>query len=86
MNPTPSSSVAVAKLSGQPVGARLRITGFALPGDVHQRLLEMGLAPDLECTVVRYAPLGDPMEVRVRGYHLSLRAAEAAGVLVARLG
>ncbi|HOR26070.1 MAG TPA: FeoA family protein [Opitutaceae bacterium] len=45
-------------------------------------MLEMGLTVGTECTVVRYAPLGDPMEIRVRGYSLSLRAAEAAGISV----
>ena len=42
----------------------------------------MGLTVGTECTVVRYAPLGDPIEIRVRGYHLSLRQSEAAGVSV----
>ena len=70
------------KLAGQPVGRRVRIAGFSLEPSVFQRLLEMGLTVGTECTVVRYAPLGDPMEIRVRGYSLSLRAAEAAGISV----
>jgi Fe2+ transport system protein FeoA len=69
-------------LAGQPVGRRVKFTGFALEPSVHQRLLEMGLTVGTACTVVRYAPLGDPMEIRVRGYSLSLRAAEAAGISV----
>lgn len=81
----PATPAASETLAGQPVGSHLRITGFALPGDVLQRLLEMGLAPGLECIVVRYAPLGDPLELRIRGYHLSLRAAEAAGVFVTKI-
>ncbi|HLP00433.1 MAG TPA: FeoA family protein [Opitutaceae bacterium] len=72
-----------AVLAGQPVGTRAKITGFALPPNTHQRLLEMGLTTGTECTVVRYAPLGDPLEIRVRGYHLSLRQSEAAGVHIA---
>ena len=55
------------KLAGQPVGRRVRIAGFSLEPSVFQRLLEMGLTVGTECTVVRYAPLGDPMEIRVRG-------------------
>ena len=73
-------------LAGQPVGRRVKFTGFSLEPSVHQRLLEMGLTVGTECTVVRYAPLGDPMEIRVRGYSLSLRAAEAAGISVSLQG
>jgi len=76
MNPT------IEKLAGQPEGRRLKIIGFALPPDVQQRLLEMGLTTGTECTVMRYAPMGDPMELKVRGYCLSLRIAEAEGVHV----
>lgn len=75
-------NITTEKLAGQPVGRRLKIIGFALPADVHQRLLEMGLTVDTECSVVRYAPLGDPMELKIRGYFLSLRIAEAQGVRV----
>jgi hypothetical protein len=44
--------------------------------------MEMGLTAGTECSVVRYAPLGDPMQVKIRGYLLSLRASEAEGVQV----
>jgi ferrous iron transport protein A len=47
-----------------------------------QRLLEMGLLEGEEIEVVGFAPLGDPMEIRLRDYRLSLRRAEAAGVTV----
>lgn len=62
-------------------GAKGCVTGFAdeaVPG----RLMEMGLLPGTAIEVVRLAPLGDPMDVRVRGYHLSLRRHEARLVLV----
>jgi Fe2+ transport system protein FeoA len=75
-------TITTEKLAGQPVGRRLKITGFALPADVQQRLLEMGLTAGTECTVMRYAPLGDPLEIKVRGYCLSLRLHEAEGVQV----
>ena len=71
-----------SKLAGQPVGQRIKIRSFSLPEGVRLRLLEMGLTEGIECRVVRYAPLGDPMEVQVRGYFPSLRTAEAEGVLV----
>ena len=75
----------VEKLAGQPVGRKLKIVGFDLPPDIYQRLLEMGLTKGTTCTVVRYAPMGDPIELKVRGYSLSLRLAEAAGVQVSCL-
>jgi Fe2+ transport system protein FeoA len=51
-------------------------------GALHQRILEMGLIEGAPIKVVRLAPLGDPMEITVWGYHLSLRKAEAALVEV----
>ena len=51
-------------------------------GDPPVRLLEMGLVPETPVEVVRLAPLGDPMDLRVRGFHLSVRKAEAAHVVV----
>ena len=75
----------IEKLAGQPVGRKLKIVGFTLPPDIYQRLLEMGLTKGTPCTVVRYAPMGDPIELKVRGYSLSLRLAEAAGVQVSCL-
>ncbi|MDR1789776.1 MAG: ferrous iron transport protein A [Opitutaceae bacterium] len=75
----------VRPLAGLPVGSRATIASFDLPDDTHQRLLEMGLLPGAECRVERYAPLGDPLEIKVRGFRLSLRASEAAGIRVAPL-
>jgi ferrous iron transport protein A len=48
------------------------------------RLLEMGLVPGTRIELRRRAPLGDPIELRVRGYALSIRGAEAAGIEVER--
>jgi ferrous iron transport protein A len=69
-------------LSGLAVGDTGRIIGFRLPDDLRQRFLELGLTKGTRCKVVRFAPLGDPIEVEVRGYRLSLRKAEAEGVLI----
>jgi Fe2+ transport system protein FeoA len=49
---------------------------------LRRRLLDMGVVPGAEIEVVRIAPLGDPVEYRVRGYRLSLRRSEAARVIV----
>lgn len=45
---------------------------------LHQRMQEMGVIEGADVEVIRFAPLGDPMEILVQGYHLSLRKAEAA--------
>ncbi len=47
-------------------------------GTIQQRLMEMGVSDGATVEVLRFAPLGDPMEIRVRGFHLSLRKSEAA--------
>ncbi len=66
-------------------GDRGKVSAFNLPADQRQRLLEMGLTLGTEFQVVRFAPMGDPLEIKVRGYHLSLRKKDAAGVCVTRL-
>jgi len=47
-----------------------------------RRILEMGAVPGTEVVVERVAPLGDPIDVRLKGYHLSLRKEEAEKILV----
>ena len=63
-------------------GRKCRIKSVQGNGATYQRLLEMGLIADTELQVIRLAPMGDPMEVRLHGYHLSLRKNEAAMVTV----
>ncbi|MBI2805785.1 MAG: ferrous iron transport protein A [Planctomycetes bacterium] len=63
-------------------GQRVRIEGFVGDDLVLQRLMEMGLLEDEEVEVVGFAPLGDPMEIRLRDYRLSLRQSEAARIRV----
>jgi ferrous iron transport protein A len=64
------------------VGQRARVQ--AIDGDdaLVQRLLEMGLLEGEEIEVVGFAPLGDPIEIHLRDYRLSLRRSEAARVAV----
>lgn len=52
--------------------------------DVRQRLLEMGLVKGTPIELVRFAPMGDPIEIRIRGYRLSLRRIEAEAVTVVK--
>jgi Fe2+ transport system protein FeoA len=63
-------------------GSHGRVMGFDLPAEKSHRLLEMGLTTGTRLQVVRLAPLGDPIEIKVRGYHLSLRKDEAAGIRI----
>jgi Fe2+ transport system protein FeoA len=72
-------------LSNLPIGLRGRVVAFDLPPEQRQRLLEMGLTVGVEFQVIRYAPLGDPLEIKVRGYNLSLRKSDAARIQVVRL-
>ena len=60
-------------------GARGQVTTYHQGFDP-QRYLEMGLTPGTEVEVVRFAPLGDPMEIRVRGYALSIRKRDASRI------
>jgi ferrous iron transport protein A len=51
---------------------------------VRQRLLEMGLTKGTNVELIRFAPMGDPIEISVRGYRLSLRRVEAESVIVSK--
>lgn len=73
---------AAIKLSELAIGANAIIRGFPKTGGAAVRLREMGLLPGTSITLLRTAPLGDPLEIKVRGYHLTLRKSEAAHVLV----
>ncbi|MDR0673613.1 MAG: ferrous iron transport protein A [Zoogloeaceae bacterium] len=69
------------------VGRRGVVTGFAKGGDAgnrvyRQKLLSMGLTRGTAFCVTRKAPMGDPVEISVRGFSLSLRKDEAAALLV----
>jgi ferrous iron transport protein A len=63
-------------------GQRARVVAVAGADAVVQRLLEMGLFEGEDIEVLGFAPLGDPMEIRLRDFRLSLRRQEAAGVTV----
>jgi len=58
-------------------GARVRVTKIGGIGPVKRRIMEMGITKGVEVYVRKVAPLGDPMEIAVRGYELSLRKADA---------
>ena len=64
------------------VGAEGTVVDVRCPRSVARRLMEMGLLPGTLVRVVRVAPLGDPIELRLRSYSLSIRKQEAAGVVL----
>lgn len=70
------------KLSELAVGASAVVREFPKTGAAFVRLREMGLLAGTRVTLVRTAPLGDPLELKLRGYHLTLRKSEAEHVLV----
>ena len=73
------------RLSHLASGRRARITSVQTDGPLGQRLLELGLLEGATITMVRRAPAGDPLEVRISGARLSLRVSEAEHILVEEL-
>jgi Fe2+ transport system protein FeoA len=69
-------------LSRQPIGSSTTIRAVAGEAHVRRRLFELGLVPGTQVSIVRRAPLGDPLELSLRGYRLSLRSVEAALIAV----
>ena len=69
-------------LADVPLGQHVEIASIDCERRLSRRLMEMGLLPGTRVRVVRVAPLGDPIELRVRNYSLSLRRAEAARIAV----
>jgi ferrous iron transport protein A len=71
-------------LADTPIGRVATVRGVAGPRAFRRRLLEMGLTPGTEVRVVTIAPLGDPLQIAVRGGQWSIRRAEAAQIEVER--
>lgn len=63
-------------------GTRCVVSGFTEDGPMTQRLMQLGLLEQAEVEVIRHAPGGDPIEIRIMGYALSLRKQEAQTILV----
>mgnify|MGYP000916638350 FL=1 len=69
-------------LSSLKIGEQAVITHLGCSGLLRRRIIDMGLTPGAWVTVLHRAPLGDPLEIRVRGYELSIRRAEADTIIV----
>ena len=70
------------KLSDLTVGASAVVKDFPKAGSAFVRLREMGVLAGTRITLIRTAPMGDPLEIKVRGYNLTLRRSEADHVMV----
>lgn len=73
---------AAQPLTSLPLGATGTVAEIKLPPENRPRLMEMGLLVGTPVELVRFAPMGDPVEIKVRGYHLTLRKHEAEQILV----
>jgi Fe2+ transport system protein FeoA len=69
-------------LTNLPIGRDARVTAVNGTGRVTRRLLEMGVIPGVAVEVIKTAPFGDPIEIRVRGYSLAMRRSEADAIEV----
>lgn len=67
------------------VGERGRVVSVYGQGAVRRRLMDMGVTKQVEVVIRKRAPLGDPIELTLRGYELTLRKAEAAMILMERI-
>ena len=65
-----------------PIKTKAVITKVGGEGELRCRLLDMGLIPHTRVTLQKVAPMGDPIEIRVRGYELTLRVEEAQKIEV----
>ena len=63
-----------------PIGKEATITSVGGEGALRQHFLDMGVIPGVEVTMVKYAPMGDPVELRIHGYELTLRLADAGQI------
>ena len=65
-----------------PIGKTATIRSVGGEGALRQHFLDMGLIPRTEVTLIKTAPMGDPIEIRLRGYELTLRLDEAQWIEV----
>ena len=70
------------KLNELQIGKSAVITEVGGDGALRQHFLDMGVLPGAEVTAVKLAPMGDPMELRIHGYELTLRITDAAEITI----
>jgi ferrous iron transport protein A len=70
------------KLTNLPIGQTAKVLSIEGNNAITKRLMEMGIVPGVSVRVIKSAPFGDPLEIRVRGYHLAMRRSEAQTIEV----
>lgn len=65
-------------------GEKARVGKITGTGPIKRRMVDMGVVPGAEIEMIRYAPLGDPIEIKIKGGHLSLRLEEAERIIVSQ--
>ncbi len=69
-----------------PIGQSAIITKVGGEGEMRYRFMDMGLIPKTKVTVTKVAPMGDPIEIRLRGYTLTLRVEDAKNIEITQEG
>lgn len=69
-------------LTNLPIGMKATVIAVNGSNQITRRLMEMGVVPGVSVRVVKSAPFGDPLEIRVRGYNLAMRKSEADAIEV----
>ena len=72
----------IMTLKELPIGKTAVVVSVGGEGALRQHFLDMGVIPGVEVTMVKYAPMGDPVELRVHGYELTLRLADAEKIMI----
>ncbi|CAN5501995.1 ferrous iron transport protein A [soil metagenome] len=71
-------------LTNLPIGTQAKVVAVNGNNAITKRLMEMGVVPGVSVRVIKSAPFGDPLEIRVRGYHLAMRKNEADAIEVSK--
>jgi len=66
-------------------GERARVERIEGGGALRRRMMDMGIVPGVELEVVRSAPLGGPLQLRLKGYYLAMRRGECAKIMVTQI-
>ena len=66
------------------VGSSCTVTALGSMGALKRKLIDMGITPGVKIKVKRIAPLGDPIEINLRGYELSIRRSEALNIFITK--
>ncbi len=76
------SEIITMNLTNLPIGAKGTVLAVNGSSRITKRLMEMGVVPGVSVRVIKSAPFGDPLEIRVRGYNLAMRKSEADSIEV----